>query len=169
MRRPDTPMEVALKGAVAGAVGTLVLTVAMSALQQLAGRASASSFKDDEFANAMTPAPARFVGKIASGVFERELPTTVQNALGEGVHWGYGMLWGVIYAIVQSSIRLPHVLHGSIFGLIVWLVGPLGLIPAMRLTPSPEAADGRRPLRSMLLHQVFGWSVALIFAGLAQD
>jgi hypothetical protein len=167
MRRADTPMEVAIKGALAGLAGTVVLTVAM----RFAGRHGEDAPAMAEVATrgeAPASPPARLVGKVASGVFERELSPNLQDALGHGVHWGYGALWGMIYGLVQASIRFPHLLHGAVLGLIVWLVGPRGLVPAMNLSTGTDD-EAPRSARSFVLHEVYGWAVALVFAGLSRD
>ena len=121
---------------------------------------------DPDQANAEPP--ARLVGKLAEGVFERDLSPAVQNGLGQALHWGYGGVWGLVYGIVQGSIGLPAALHGTVLGLIVWLVGPLGLVPAMS-SPGDCPREPPRLIRSLIFHQVFGWSVALAFSLLTRD
>jgi uncharacterized membrane protein YagU involved in acid resistance len=171
MPRRDTPMEVALKGALAGQAGTVVLTLAMRAADRLIGSADPVGWIDEEpgTAREQEAPPARLVGKLASGVFNRQLSPEAQVALGHGVHWGYGTLWGVIYAIVQASIHLPPLLHGLVLGFIVWLVGPRGLIPAMELAPAADRDESVLRLRSLVLHAVYGWAVSVVFAALARE
>jgi hypothetical protein len=170
MIRRDTPIEVALKGASAGLVGTLILTVAMRATAALlespilsgpGGGADPDQPK--------TEPPALLVGKLAVGLFERDLTPTVQNGIGQALHWGYGALWGLVYGIVQGSISLPAALHGTVLGLIVWLVGPLGLVPAMKLSPLDTQRESPRLIRSLIFHQIYGWAVALTFSLLTRD
>jgi uncharacterized membrane protein YagU involved in acid resistance len=168
MTRHDTPIEVALKGASAGLAGTLVLTVAMRAVAELIASLPRSQTEPRGSQDGVAP-PAQLVGKIAQGLFERDLPPAVQSVLGQTLHWTYGAVWGVVYGIVQGSVGLPAALHGSVLGLIVWLVGPLGLVPALRL--SSQASPRARPqlLRSLMFHQVYGWAVALAFNLLTRD
>jgi hypothetical protein len=169
MRQQDTPMEVAIKGAVAGLAGTTILTLAMQSASRLLGSPQASSGSASSVREGERATPTgRLVAKVASGIFERELPVEVQNALGRGVHWGYGALWGTIYGIVQASIRLPLPLHGTILGFIVWLVGPLGLVPAMKLTETPSDQPPPPRIRSLFFHEIYGWTVALAFALLSR-
>ena len=165
MVRRDTPMEVSVKGALAGMAGTIVLTAALrTAARVVGGRQEATEPAGPASPQEPAAPPARLVSKVAAGVFERDLPPQTQRLLGQGIHWGYGALWGMIYGIVQASIRLPVLTHGSILGLIVWLVGPLGLARALKLAP-PEVNEQRRlPLRSLFFHELYGWSVALVFA-----
>jgi hypothetical protein len=171
MPRRDTPMEVALKGALAGLAGTVVLTLAMRAAERVIGGGDNPDWLDDEpgaQADQEAP-PARLVGKVATGVFNRELSPELQVALGQGVHWGYGALWGLIYGIVQASIRLPHLLHGVVLGFVVWLIGTRGLVPAMELSPEPDLDRDASRLRSLVLHEVYGLAVAFVFSALSRN
>lgn len=165
MARRDTPMEVSLKGALAGMVGTVVLTAALrTAARVLGGRQAGAETAGPASPQEPAAPSARLVRKIAAGVFERDLPAETQHLLGQGIHLGYGALWGTIYGIVQSSIRLPVITHGSILGLIVWLIGPLGLARALKLAPSEAGEQHPLPLRSLFFHELYGWTVALVFA-----
>jgi uncharacterized membrane protein YagU involved in acid resistance len=169
MIRRDTPIEVALKGASAGLVGTLVLTVAMRATAKLLESPIRSGPGGGEPDQANTEPPAILVRKLAGGLFERELTPAVQNALGQILHWGYGALWGLVYGIVQGSIGFPAALHGTVLGLILWLVGPLGLVPAMKISPMDAQRESPRLIRSLIFHQVYGWAVALAFSLFSRD
>jgi uncharacterized membrane protein YagU involved in acid resistance len=168
MTRRDTPIEVALKGASAGLAGTLVLTIAMRAVAELIASLPRSQ-TEARGSQAGAAPPAELVGKIARGIFERDLPPAVQSGLGHALHWAHGAIWGVVYGIVQGSVGLPAALHGTILGLIVWLVGPLGLVPAMKLSPEASPRETPQLVRSLMFHQVYGWSVALVFHLLTRD
>ena len=172
--RQESPLEVALKGAGAGLAGTLVLTLAMQAAERLmTSTARVESPTPDPTGrsqDAPTGAPTeRLVEKVASGVFEAELSPGARQTLGMGIHWGYGALWGTGYGLIQTSRHLRSWLHPPLFGLIVWVVGPMGLIPAMKLAERPTDRSPRRRLVSILLHQVYGWSTASTFHVLSRD
>jgi hypothetical protein len=170
MPRPDTPIEVALKGAAAGLGGTFVLTAAMAATAGLLERrAGELPNPESPFTPPAAALPARLISRIARGLFERELSPETENALGHGLHWTYGAFWGIVYGIVQASVHLPAPLHGTVLGLIAWLVGPLGLAPALGLVDVESGREPPRLLRSLLFHQVYGWAVALAFGLLSRD
>jgi hypothetical protein len=162
MSRIETPMEVALKGAVAGLVGTVLLTLAMRRLQPLVDLVWPVQVLTEQADDSLDPT-SRLAEKVAVGVFETELPMDVSQTIGKGIHWGYGALWGTIYGIVQSSIHLPIAAHGSVLGFVVWMVGPLGLVPAMRLSTSPLKKPMPQPLRSLFFHEIYGLSVAVAY------
>ena len=167
--REESPLEVSIKGALAGLAGTVVLTLAMQNVGRLLPPSAQGGPAERAGGESPDPPTERLAEKVASGVFETELSPDVRQTLGMGIHWGYGAFWGLLYGLVQSSLRLPVWLHGPLFGVIVWVVGPLGLIPAMKLadTPADRPTSGR--LVSIGLHQVFGWTVAGAFHLLSRD
>jgi hypothetical protein len=166
----ESPLEIAIKGAAAGLLGTLVLTLAMQNAHHFLGD------RDEEDAEASVAAPVqsaadpteRLVEKVAAGVFERDLSPDTRQTLGLGIHWGYGTFWGVAYAILQASLRLPTWLHGTLLGLAVWVIGPLGLVPAMKLSARSTGRPRSLRIVSVVLHLLYGWATAATF-GLLSD
>ena len=68
-----------------------------------------------------------------------ELSSSTCSSLTSLAHFAYGGAAGALYA--GSEHRLPGgaVLRGPIFGLLVWTVSYLGLLPGLRvLTPATE-------------------------------
>jgi hypothetical protein len=167
----ETPLEVALKGAAAGALGTLVLTLAMQNVHHFLGDRDED---DAEASVALSIAPAadpteRLVEKIAAGVFETELSPDARQTLGLGIHWGYGTCWGVAHGLVQSSLHLPGWLQGTLLGLAVWVIGPMGLVPAMKLSARRVGRPTTARLLSVFLHLLYGWATAAAFGVLSPD
>jgi hypothetical protein len=158
---------VATKGALAGLAGTLVLTLAL----QNAHRVLPSGREADPAASTDEPTgdPTERLADKVAGVFETELSPDARQTLAMGIHWGYGAFWGMAYGVIQSSLHLPGWLHGSLLGLLVWMIGPMGLIPAMKLArPSPDVPPVRR-LVSVVLHGLYGWTTAAAFHLLSRD
>ncbi len=171
IRSSESPLEVALKGAAAGALGTLVLTLAMQNAHLLLwdrDEDDAEASVASSVASAADPTE-RLVEKVASGVFERELSPDARQTLGIGIHWGYGTLWGVAYGLIQASVHLPSWVHGTMLGLAVWMIGPMGLVPAMKLASRPAVRSTSARVLSIFLHVLYGWSVSAGFRVLSKD
>jgi hypothetical protein len=107
----------------------------------------------------------QFAFKVGSGLFDRDVAAR-SRALGVVTHFAYGSLWGALYGIVQATHDLPPVLAGAVFGLIVWLVGPCWLVPAMKLMARPSDEARIRTVMLFLGHLVYGLAVAALFAWL---
>ncbi|HET7768858.1 MAG TPA: hypothetical protein VFN74_08770 [Chloroflexota bacterium] len=107
----------------------------------------------------------QFAFKIASGVFGVDLAPHARAA-GIGTHLLYGSSWGVLYGLVQGTVRQPPTLTGPLFGLFVWLIGPALLVPAMRLMRAPHREP---PVRTSMLiagHVAYGLTVAGVYEAL---
>lgn len=172
--RSETPLAAVAKGAVAGLVGTAVLTVAMrrgpELLHQLGlARADPGVPKTREQAEETEGGPTETLAeRVAAGVLEVPIEDDTRQVAGQAIHWSYGAAWGALYGVVQSSLHLPHLVHGTIFGGLVAVVAST-LVPAIGLTPPPT----RQPLAmsgmQMVTHLLYGWATALTFRVLSSD
>lgn len=162
----QSPLTVIIKGAIAGATGTAVMSAVMQRAPELIERIGipmpepqAPPRHPDE-----PDAPtADAADRVASGVAREPLDPGARAKAGEAIHWVYGAAWGAFYGIIQSSLKLPHLLHGTLFGVLVYGVATT-LVPRMRLAPSP--ADQPPQLNALQLgtHLVYGWATAITYA-----
>ena len=106
--------------------------------------------------------------KVSEGIFEQPLEEDTRQVAGQAIHWGYGTFWGVVYGIVQSSLRLPHLMHGTLFGSLIALVAAT-VVPAMRVVPPPEEQPASQRVMMTTINLIYGWVVALTFAFLSRD
>ncbi len=179
----DTPLGVVMKGALAGFAGTLALTLGVKGAQWVVSSGSDGdrgqrSGKDDApagigasqaLAGGQVQAPfldqstELFVQKVATGLFGASLSESARTAAGAGMHFAYGGFWGAVYGLVQSSLRLPAALHGLLYGLVVWLIGPVTLVPAMGIMPPPQEQGGQRALLVAGFHVAYGLALGLVF------
>ncbi len=178
---PDSPMAVVAKGALAGFAGTLALAVLMKGAQWAAGRGGDDGRRPGEpgagtgigaaqaLAGGRVQAPfldrstELFVQKVATGLFGASLSGVTLVAAGAAMHVAYGGFWGAIYGLAQSSLRLPPAPHGLLFGLAVWLVGPVTLVPAMGIMPPPRVQGARRTILVAGFHVAYGLALGLAF------
>jgi len=167
----DSPFAVTLKGVAAGLVGTLAMTTALQAAdavgrgsKQLAARFRSSddgsAGSDDE-----TVAPTeRVAERIAGRVFGTELSRETRARLGLGIYWTYGAFWGAISAHLQEIAHPPTLLYGAVLGVGVWLIGPMRLIPALRLWERPPSSSLIRRILAIGLHVLYGLTTAWTYS-----
>jgi putative membrane protein len=158
MTHDESPLAVTAKGAVAGLAGTAALTVVM----RFGPRMLTGLGLLPEEAQPHEEPTAKLAGKVAGGVLERPIGEDTKESAGQAIHWAYGAGWGALYGIVQSSLRLPHLLHGALFGGVVAGVAST-LVPAMRLTPPPTEQPPAMSALQVGWHLVYGWVTALTF------
>ena len=158
-----SPLSVAIKGAIAGLVGTAAITVAMQKGPQLLEERFDFSMKPESPPQDVPEDPtAELAGRVAEGVLERPLREESKETAGQAIHWSYGAMWGTAYGILQGSMRVPVILSGTLFGALVGTVAST-VVPAMGLAPSPTEQPKRISAMQLGYHLIFGWVTALTF------
>jgi hypothetical protein len=166
-RQSDGPLLVTAKGAAAGVVGTAALTMAM----QLANRLVPAGGAVPDGENIQTPQDPpteRLAARLVNLVSGDDPSPRARHGLGMVIHWVYGTFWGVLYGYAHRRLRPPIWAEGTSLGIVVWLIGPMGLIPAMNLFRRPSSAPPSRRAVSILLHQIYGWTAAATFRAVSR-
>jgi hypothetical protein len=185
---PGSPLGVVLQGALAGFAGTLVLGLALKGAQWAVSRGGGDGARQpgtpdgqagigagQALTGGQVQAPfldrstELFVQKVATGLFGTSLSGGTRAAAGTAMHFVYGGFWGALYGLVQASFGLPPALHGTLYGLLVWAIGPATLVPAMGIMPSPRDQDARRALTVAGFHVAYGLGLGLTFAALTRQ
>ncbi|MEZ4552489.1 MAG: DUF1440 domain-containing protein [Dehalococcoidia bacterium] len=146
------------RGAVAGAAATAPMTLFMT----LAHRALPMTER--------YPLPPRQVTERASERSGVELPRTEGRTLAVTLlaHFAYGAATGALYgsrppAAVPKK-TLAAAVDGALFGLVVWDVSYLGLLPALGLLPPATLHPWRRNALMISAHIVWGGSLGAILS-----
>lgn len=164
----DNVMTAAAKGAVAGLVGTAVLSLGMTYGPTLMEKYGLMPQQPDSnppsgSGDGESGEPTEnLVDLVTETVADTTLDPGPKVAAGQAVHWGYGATWGAIYGIAQSQLRLPVPLHGIVLGAIVGTVAST-LVPAMHLAPSPTEQPMQQTAMMTGLHLLYGTTTAVVF------
>ncbi len=130
------------KGLIAGVAATAAMTIAQGAEFVLT-----SAEPSD--------APATVADKASRKLGFGRIKRRDKPKANQGMHWLYGVSWGVPYGIFAANAKLRPEVTGPAFGLIVWLVA-LGQQPAAGVAELPW----KRSLQSLgseaLFHVVYG-------------
>ncbi len=186
----DTPLGVAACGLVAGMAGAVLVSLIGSAYQRAraggsddgpeeantgsggggdpsaAGITAGEALADGpDMPPNMNRVTATFVQKVATGIFGASLDKDQRYVAGFAWHLLYGGFWGVVYALLRSSLRLPALVLSPLHGLAVWAIGPGWLVPRMKLMLAPGEQElhtramvcGIHPLYSALVAGVYHW------------
>jgi uncharacterized membrane protein YagU involved in acid resistance len=135
-----------LSGAVGGLVATVPMTAVMLSLhRQLPARQR-------------YPLPPRRITMRAAGKarLRHKLDEDERTAATYAAHFGYGTATGAVYGAVAPGIRAHPIVKGTTYGLIVWALSYLGLLPATGLHPPATREPGRRNALMILAHVVWG-------------
>lgn len=154
----QSPLAVVVKGALAGAAGTAAMTAFLERAPELMGRVG--------LATARPPTPPAKPSRRRSPtekVAERATSLTPEESklAGGALHWAYGAGWGAYYAVIQSTFRLPPILHGTWLGGLMTFVA-VRVIPMLGLAPAPRTRD--QLAINAASHTVFGLTTAIVYA-----
>lgn len=117
------------------------------------------------------PLPPR---EIATKAIEQvpggnDIDPATRSALTWLAHFGYGGAAGAIYAEAERRLPGGAVVRGPLFGLLIWAVSYLGLLPGLQiLTPATEHPFRRNALM-IVAHLVWGWFLAMVYQVLFGD
>jgi len=111
-----------VRGALAGALGTLAMDAVWFARYRRGGGKSA--FAEWEFGAPAeswdeAPAPARMGRLLARKLLGAELGPERIRLVNNVMHWGYGLVWATQYDLLRSRVR-SRLWHGPAFGATVW-------------------------------------------------
>ena len=110
----------------------------------------------------------QFAFKFVAGVFDRDISDALRPA-GVVTHFAYGSAWGALYGLLQASYRRRPGPFGVLYGLLVWLVGPVVLVPAMRLLRRPWQEPPVRAGTLLAGHVAYGVALAAAFEALERE
>lgn len=85
------------------------------------------------------------------------------------LHFAYGGAMGAIFAVLQRTVRLPAVLFGTLYGIIVWAGSYEGLLPTFNLLADADSQPERRNLVMIAAHLVWGACTGLLVASLPKE
>jgi hypothetical protein len=132
----------ALTGVAAGVAGTAAMTIAQGAQFALTGAEPSTA-----------PADVADTLKRRSGL--GRLKRRHRPAANQGMHWLYGVSWGVPYGLLAGSGTTPPEASGPAFGLLVWGAG-LAHQPALGMAEVPWKRSPQSLGSEALLHVVYG-------------
>ena len=154
----QSPLAVVIKGALAGAAGTAAMNAFLEQAPALMERVGLATARPPT-----PPAKPTRRGSATEEVVEEATALAPDEAKHAGglLHWAYGSGWGAYYAVIQSTFRLPTLLHGT------WLSGlmtvvAVRVIPAVGLAPAPRTRD--QMIVTGASHMVFGWTTAIVYS-----
>jgi hypothetical protein len=172
MSEHETPLGAAMKGAVAGLAGTAVLTAAMQQVPHMLEQVGLGPSKKGEWSGAgggrHSEKPVeKLAEKVAEGVFDTRLDRKDRQVAGQVIHWAYGAGWGTLYGVVQSTFRLPHLLHGTLLAGLMALAAAT-VVPSTKVVPPPSDLPPERNLLQFVYILLSAWTTALVYGFLSR-
>lgn len=147
-----------LSGAIAGFVATLPMSVVMKGIQLLLPRYERYALPP----SVITFQAAEKTGQPPANSKQHVIRTIL-------AHFGVGTGFGLLYGLISTVFGKPRggSLRSVIFGLLVWAVSYLGIIPALNLYNSPDREPARRHAMMISAHLIWGITTGQVYRQLA--
>lgn len=158
-RRPDSPFRRLLKGAAAGFVATAPMSLTMVLGWRLLPRREQYHLPPRLITNEITE---------RAGI-EDELTEDQLVGLTIVSHFGYGALFGAIYALFDHRLRMHSSLRGAMMGLALWIGSYLGWLPAMGILRPATQHPWRRNLLMIVAHLIWGVTLGELARKLTEE
>lgn len=167
MAKPS-PLAAVVKGAIAGAVGTLCMDLLWYSRYRKGG--GEEEFVDWEFSAGTESydeagAPAQVGRRVLEGYLGRSLKPSSAGFVNDVVHWMTGIGWGTLYGVVAGSAGTPKIAYGPALGATAWTGAYAMLAPAGIYQPMWEY-DPETLGKDLSAHLVFGLGTAAAFRAL---
>jgi hypothetical protein len=146
-------------GAAGGVAGTLAVQALLTASQQWLPstvpplRQNPGEFMVEKAAEAL-PEPVR-----------QRTPEVVETGLARMLAVGYGMTFGVLYALCRPTSRTP-VVDGLLLGIANWGTGYLGWLPAAGLMPPVWRQSVPQAITPIAAHALYGLATVATYSWL---
>lgn len=168
-KRREVTVGDMVKGAVAGWVGGLAGSLAMTQIQDLLFSRADPRKKRQEIRHSQQPlqpdTPTEIVAdKISQAARGEPLSEEYKPAVGEAVHIGYGVAMGGVYGALAEVVPQVSRGLGVPWGVGVWLItNEIGLT-VLKLSPPPHKHPPRVHLTALGLHVVYGLVTYMVCA-----
>jgi hypothetical protein len=160
MGRASSPLAALIRGLAAGVGGTAAMTAAQELDAKLQGSgADEQSADEPQDPWETAPVPAKVAKRIGEGVFHAEVSPDLIPVLTNVMHWGYGITWGGVYGLIQESAWSRPLRGGAAFGLAVWSLSYVQLVP-MGLYEPPWKYGARELASEIGYHLAYGTGAA---------
>ena len=166
MRRSNiSPFGAVLRGAVAGAGGTIAMDLIWFQRNRREGNrdrfvaweSSANVQGWDE-----AGAPAQVGKRFVEGFLGRKLPDDKARITDVVMHWGTGIAWGAVFGVVAGSLRSTRMRHGVLFAPAVW-AAPYLLLARTGIYKPMSEYDAQTLWKDFTAHLVYGAGLGWTF------
>jgi uncharacterized membrane protein YagU involved in acid resistance len=153
-RRPSALGEAAL-GAASGLVATWVMSLAYKPIMRSGSEETRR--REKEAQAGAPPATIQAADAAARVVAGRAVPGERKRIGGKVVHYAYGTVWGVAFALAARQLgpRVP-LATGIAFGAFLWVLSDEILVPLFRFSRAPTRYPPSTHAKGLAAHLVYG-------------
>lgn len=143
-------MNVFVRGALSGLAATGTMTGAMFAEKEMGVLQRVAP-------KTITARAAQKVGLAGETMVEGAFTPTWLAA-----HLGYGTSCGIVFSLIRPVLPRNGILAGALYGVALWAISYLGIMPALGLYPYPTRTSTGQTVGMIAAHEVYGVTLAQI-------
>jgi uncharacterized membrane protein YagU involved in acid resistance len=157
--RSEISVEKLVKGALAGFMATAPMSLAIVVGWMYLPRRE------------KYPLPPRLITEEITERVGLEDDLTEDQLVGLTIfsHFGYGALFGSLYALYENRLPIHSSLKGTLTGLAIWVGSYLGWLPALGILRPATKHPWRRNLLMIVAHIVWGVTLGEIMRKLTEN
>jgi uncharacterized membrane protein YagU involved in acid resistance len=107
--------------------------------------------------------PYEIAAKKTAALFGKELQGLQVKKAGKAFHYGLGLGWAPVYAIVKHNTNLPPLVNGLLTGAAMFVIVDEGLTPALGFSAPNKKYPWQTHLRGFAAHLIYGLAVAGVY------
>jgi putative membrane protein len=138
------------KALIAGALGGLIASLAMSEFYSLSPHAESHSEPADE------DSTVRTASAISQTIFHHRLTAAQKEMAGPAVHYAFGTTVGALYAVLADFRDSTSLGWGLPFGAAIWLGAHVIIVPALGLSKPITREARSTEVVEFTSHLVYG-------------
>jgi putative membrane protein len=138
------------KGVLAGALGGLVASIAMSKFYLLLPRAGSDSQTDEE------DSTVKVASAISQAIFHHELTSDQKTMAASAVHYAFGITMATLYGLLAEFRESTRLGWGLPFGAAIWLGAHVITVPTLGLSEPVTCAAPAAEGYELTAHLVYG-------------
>lgn len=150
-RPTPLPLDL-LFGAAAGALGSWLMSPAMSGLAKLQPDRDKEAERHASLEEDATVHAAQAIARP----LHVELDQAQKQKAGTAVHFGYGTVWGIGYALLARRYDTKPVLSGLALGTALWALGDEIMVPMFGWAPKAQQLPASAHGKALGAHLAYG-------------
>lgn len=169
-----------LRGIATGITAGIAATLIMDQFQNLAAASQKAADKHKKLADHESPwqiaheqalkeqkqaeqeDSTEIVARKVAEAIGAHLPKDEKKKAGRAVHYTFGTLMGVVYAVSAELLPEATIGAGTAFGTLLFLAADEVAVPAFQLSPAPTDTPAFDHLQHWAAHVVYGGSLEIV-------
>ena len=158
MPSPRSPYTKLIRGALAGLIATLPMTLFMRfAWKRLPA--------DEQYALPPRQITRNFFGPWRFWRMSQEKQTVLTLML----HFLFGALTGSVYGMLEDKVPIQRSIKGPVAGMVVWAGSYLGWVPVLGVMPPATRHPWRRNVMMIVAHLIWGLTLGVFTSGMNSE